>query len=243
MIVFVLFLFGFQLQGIVLPESVRPFPKANARDMTKKRRKAGRSAIYTDTPEKNAIAMARKLTGSSSAKRDLISEKMTYTPKSVKQRKTRAAAQKDSSDSSNSADELNILNSMRDEGDDSSDDVAPVSDDEEAPNINNLEPDDHVLVTFESKKQRKCFVGRVVEIYIDRGELLTKFMRRLPAKQENVVRASTFAFPEIDDISVHPFDDVLCKLPVPTSAGGTARCRNQYRFYSSILRKHIADVQ
>lgn len=45
---------------VVTPQEIRPFARARPRDPSKPKRKSGRSAIYTDTPEKNAIALTAK---------------------------------------------------------------------------------------------------------------------------------------------------------------------------------------
>nr|CAH7738863.1 unnamed protein product [Callosobruchus chinensis] len=45
-----------QIQGTFSPEIIRPYPKAGARN-TKNKRKTRKSAILTDTPEKDALAL------------------------------------------------------------------------------------------------------------------------------------------------------------------------------------------
>nr|CAH7768529.1 unnamed protein product [Callosobruchus chinensis] len=45
-----------QIQGTFSPEIIRPYPKAGARN-TKNKRKSRKSAILTDTPEKDALAL------------------------------------------------------------------------------------------------------------------------------------------------------------------------------------------
>lgn len=42
------------------PESIRPYPRAGPRTQKTGGRKKGKSAIITDTPEKNALAAAKK---------------------------------------------------------------------------------------------------------------------------------------------------------------------------------------
>ena len=69
-------------------------------------------------------------------------------------------------------------------------------------------------------------------MFADRDEVQSKFLRRLASK-ENLI----FVFPDKDDICVHSVDDIVLKLPVPTSVGGTMRSPSQFKFYSGKLRK------
>ena len=63
--------------AVVTPESVRPYPKAEARKTTRKGRKKRKSAILTDTPVKEALrieqeaAKAKKLKKSPTPKKNL----------------------------------------------------------------------------------------------------------------------------------------------------------------------------
>lgn len=72
----------------------------------------------------------------------------------------------------------------------------------------------------------------------DQHQMQWKFLRRLASK-ENLV----FVFPDMDDICVHSVDDIVLKLPVPTSVGETMRSRNQFKFYSGKIRKVGAELQ
>ena len=66
----------------------------------------------------------------------------------------------------------------------------------------------------------------------------SKFLRRLASK-ENLI----FGFPDKDYICVHSVDDIVLKLPVRTSVGGTMRSPNQFKFYCGKLRKLGAELQ
>lgn len=130
---------------VVSPEVVRPFAKAAPRDATKIRRKTGKSAIYTDTPVKNAIAEeAQARVAKGAAKKKIILPKKKVIAKSGQ----RDAAVKSSSEES----ENEMINEqMEAELERSSDDTDTESERRDRLDVNDLSVDDHILVKFESE--------------------------------------------------------------------------------------------
>jgi len=74
----------------------------------------------------------------------------------------------------------------------------------------------------------------------EKEEVQTKFMRRLPSKYLKVM---TFAFPDVDDVCVHSVEDIVMSLPIPVTAGGTARCSKQFKFYGQSLAQYANELE
>lgn len=212
---------------VVTPQEIRPFARARPRDPSKPKRNSGRSAIYTDTPEKNAIALTVKRKINLQAKRKVKKEIQPRPIILTKQRKRNFFYDYSTSESSD-----NEYVELETESDISIDEDLVTR---KNPNISDLEIDDHILVKFLGKSSVKYFVGRIQKILADTDEIETKFMRRLPSKNK---RNFTFAFPKNNDICVHHINDVELRLPLPTPVGETARCRDQYKFICKELRDY-----
>lgn len=82
-----------------------------------------------------------------------------------------------------------------------------------------LEVGDFAIAKVSGRSSAKNFVCQVLHIT---PELVLKFMRKRD-------RDCVFFFPDVDDFAIASRDDVLLKLPVP-STGTTARSSNLFRF-------------
>ena len=106
----------------------------------------------------------------------------------------------------------------------------------ETPTMKNLSIDDHILVKFEGKRSIKYYVGRILTLHSDTKEVETTFMRRLKTdKATNMI----FTFQE-EDACLHALEDVLLKLPVPTT-GSTKRSSKQFRFFCPELQNFLLE--
>jgi hypothetical protein len=136
--------------AIVSPEDVRPFAKAAARDESKKRRKSGKSAIYTDTPVKNQIAIDSLKKSKKSAGKTEAAGKGAKRRLTKKFNAEKKAAKNDEDPSDDSDEE--ILQQMEEDMEESDDNVSDVESEENVcPNISELQIDDHILVKFTGK--------------------------------------------------------------------------------------------
>ena len=137
---------------IVSPEDVRPFAKAAARDISKKRKKSGKSAIYTDTPVKNQIAIdslkkSKKFVGKIEGTGKGVKRRLTLTKKSDDIKKAAKSDEKSSDDS-----DEEVLEQMAKDMEQSDDNVSDVeSEGNLCPDIGELQIDDHILVKFTGK--------------------------------------------------------------------------------------------
>ena len=136
--------------AVISPEDVRPFPTAKPRDETKKQRKSGKSAIYTDTPVKMEIAREKQMKATksiaktrateSTARRNLI-QKFGACKKSVTQ---------DEPSTDDSDEDLHAA--MEKDVEESDDEVSEEeSEVKECPTVKDLHVDDHILVKFAGK--------------------------------------------------------------------------------------------
>ena len=90
---------------------------------------------------------------------------------------------------------------------------------------NDIEQDDFVLVKFLGKRSVTHYVGIIVRI--DGSEAETKFLRRADLRYSTQIH---FVFPDKEDIGTHPLDDIIMKLPNPSTVGGTKRCSSKFVF-------------
>lgn len=192
---------------IVTPEVVRPFPKAGSRVLSKQpRRKKRTSRILTETPEKNNIE----------------AETLARLSKKNKQKLNLTVKKRIAKDvSSSEADESSF--SVHDESDVNF--SSEQSDEEYDNNLNNLQINDFVLVKFTTKKTEKYFVGTIQEI-IDSDEFKIKFLRRKGTTWK-------FYFPQDEDVSDVIRDDIIVKLPPPSSRG-TERMKSLLTFKKNL---------
>lgn len=183
----------------VTPEAVRPYPKAKPRQ-NKAKCKKGRSRILTSSPEKSLIE-AKTIAG--------LTKKSQKSSPLVKQTTSRKNIIVDTS----SSDEDDKF-SLHDESEyeviesDEQEDITLLLDD--------LKPNDFVLVQFATKKTIVHYIGLIELQLEDKTEFSIRFLR----KKENCYK---FFFPDISDVSVVNFEDIVRKLPQPDITGGTSR--------------------
>ena len=142
---------------VVTPEDIRPFARAAPRDKSKKQRKSGKSAIYTDTPVKNAVALESvKKASKSRTKTKAAATEKNSGKKTVAKRNLlkKLGAQKkpvnnnDEYESSDASDK-EMLKKMEEDMGPSDDDVSIAeSEANVCPDITELQADDHILVKF-----------------------------------------------------------------------------------------------
>lgn len=173
---------------VVLPEAIRPFGKAPPRNLQRKR-KAGKSTIYTATPEKDATepqASDRK----KCARKIIVEE------------------------SSESEDEEQMILD-----DNSDDDYSTDEDETQtikSPSITDIEEGDYLLTQFKAKKSTRYYIGKVESVDVTDNTIDAMFLKRKPTKDKNLF---LFSFPENLDAAEVPISDVIYKLPPPLSGG------------------------
>ena len=137
---------------IVSPEDVRPFAKAAPRDNSRKRRKSGKSAIYTDTPVKNQVAIDSVKKSRKSAGKTENAGKGAK--RSLKLMKKSDEVKKGANSDEDSSDDVDkeVLQQMEKDMEQSDDNVSDVESEEKlCPDIGELQIDDHILVKFTGK--------------------------------------------------------------------------------------------
>lgn len=200
-------------------EEIRPFPKAERKNITKKGRKPGSCRILTDTPEKNEIAadaVKRKkkpglkktigLKGKQNKSKTALFGDDQQQKTAMKKRKKEDSASDDSLASFLSSEESNIgiqdlieryEIEQQEEGKD--DEIFS-----ELPIKNQLNK--WVLVAFSTKTSIKHYVGQITDV--NQGNPVVKFARRLK-------KTSIFVWPQEDDESEVQQEDIIVFLPSP----------------------------
>jgi DDE superfamily endonuclease len=144
---------------LISPEDIRPFARAAARDKTKKPRKSGKSAIYTDTPVKDEIARdcLKKASKSTAAAKDV---KKGARKNLLKKFKGRKKPIKKSPEESSEASDEEVSQQMELDMQPSDDDVSDAeSEVNVCPAADELQVDDHILVKFTGKKESEIVRG------------------------------------------------------------------------------------
>ncbi|XP_041356358.1 uncharacterized protein LOC121373696 [Gigantopelta aegis] len=205
----------FNPTGHFSPEVVRPYPKAAARKGTTGGRKKGKTLILTDTPVKQNIVEEIRLREAKKSKRS------NNEPKRKKVKKTNVPSDSEEDDDS-------IPLSATDDDDDFEESFESDLDEEEtqAPCKDDLKTGDYILVKYTTKKKCCNFVGVILDEINDDDIVTVKFLTRQMTKKMGAM----FIFPEKDDIDEVGFENVVLKLPKPTTAGGTKRTVKQFFF-------------
>ncbi len=73
-------------------------------------------------------------------------------------------------------------------------------------------------------------VSRVIAVNCDDDEAKSKYRRQIPSKKDFIV-----IFPDKKETWKHEIDNVVIKLPSPTSFGGTVKGKKQFRFSAELL--------
>lgn len=188
---------------------IRPYPKAPVMQKTKKVRQKSKASIYTDTPEyenRQRIEEERK------RKRALNENKSLL--KSVKRSLVPSAKKRHDSTSSESSVRSNVYIPEESSGDEDFWENLKMLSEEDKISVGNF-----VLVKFIANKTEVYYVGKVISI--DK-EYEVKFLRRKG-------KSDCFLFPDVDDISTVPLNDIVAILPHST-AQGTSRTSCVYKF-------------
>ncbi|CAH2092178.1 unnamed protein product [Euphydryas editha] len=84
---------------------------------------------------------------------------------------------------------------------------------------------DYVLVKFDMKKDVVHYVGRIEEINHNMAKVRFMRLSKIP---------NTFLFPEIEDLSSIPLNDIKTKLPNPKASKNPKRGSSKYTFDNSL---------
>ena len=177
-----------QLHTPLFPEHTRPFTKAAPRKQKQVGRRAGKTRILTDTPEKTELeilAEKRNKKMPTSKKRKLATSKQQ---KSTSAKRMREPEEHESESESAAIHFTSEKELSDDEGEEYEESL-----------VQDVTENDYVLVRFLAKKSRKFFVGQVVTLPSD-GEVEIKFMKRTGLKKHSTY---AFTFPDNDDIATH----------------------------------------
>ena len=96
---------------------------------------------------------------------------------------------------------------------------------------NLIELDDFVLVQIAGKRTKTYYVGQIVEV--SENTVKTKFMRRADMSRG---KQMSFVFDDREDETgfSHNKEDIILKLPTPSSLGATKRCASKLVFPCSL---------
>ena len=234
-------------------EQIRPFGKREPRKDGSNKRKKGKSQIFTDTPVKRAIEeeanlkkskknlAKKKILYSSSETEHIEGKEVTKTRKKTDEKRKnttrighRKKAEKDESELSDTetSEESDFI------CDDVSDDSDSHSITEErqilrSPTMEQLDKDDHILVKFAGRKSSRFYVGRIMELDWDDSTVETSFLRSKLFINDRKV----FFFPNKEDSCSHTVEDIIMKLPFPTT-GQTNRASTIFDFHCQALDKY-----
>ena len=187
----------------VTPEQILPLPKAKPHKPSKKRKV--KSAILTDTPEKQRL---EKEIQDRAVKKPRVANKK-------KSKKKRFPIQPAGSSS-----EEELVQMVLDSDSDCSIDNDSGENDHISGNIN---PGSFVVVKYETdKKSHKFYVGKITFVKDDCYKV--KFMRKVKSS------AASFIFPEVEDLDDVSFDDIILNLGDPISVAGTHRAASKVMF-------------
>lgn len=180
---------------IISLEDMRPYPKVTQKQTKNKKSREGKSRILTDSVEKNRLEdleneRARKKKRQQEAKERAVVRQLFN-------RKQRISNFSESSES-----EISIVL-------DDSTDVE--STDEPLLDKKEIDVDDFLLVKFRTNTTILHYIGRVLE-----KDGLTDFKMTFLRRKGC---SGTFYYPTVKDIADIDMNDVVCKLPRPSSYG------------------------
>ena len=192
----------------VTPQSLMPVPKAPARK-TKTSRKRRKTAILTDTPEKNLIA-------AESRQREL-----------KKKPAKRCKKKQQIIESETSESELSTILTDSEEYSEEENARSTVV------NEKTLQVGEHVLVRYETQRKTELFYIGVVEKIEDRY-ITVNFMRRKPGSTAQFIYPTVK-----DRDNKVTADAVVLLLGMPTSVGGSSRCVQAVIFDIDLSIYHV----
>ena len=211
------------IDEVVTPESVRPLPRLLVNERKPGRRK-GTSVILTSSPETHQL---EKYVASKLEKSKRKSRAINLTrPRPMSGPEEATTSRGDHVRCDNEPDE-HFLASMQFE--DSDDQVMDDGDLEK-----NIAINDFIVARVYGQSDRakgQSYVAQVV--MVSEEVILVKFLER----QTSLSKAA-FVFPEIIDEATVSRQDVLCRLPTPSS-GTTPRTRGLFTFEANLVRYGI----
>ena len=197
----------------VTPEMLRPYPKALPRKKLGGRPR-GKSRILTDTPKKNEIMEIKN----KSINTKKVTRKLVKKPKQKKKNVNR----KESESETEVEDSYELTSSEDESWDDIISRGKKQLDEKKleatCDTVDIIDKDDFVLAKIAGKKTFCCYIAKVINV--KNREI--KYLRRLENSYKFINDAmQTYAY---------NLDDIVCKLPIPHSVGGTARCSSILQF-------------
>lgn len=168
-----------------------------------------KTAILTDTPEKQAIEKAYK-----ERQKKLAGKKQNSKEKGKPKKK---------------ATKKKIVVSSSEESDvplDNVSDKESSEDERNDPGNTDLSVGDFAIINFATKHRSLRYIGMVAKVQDD--EILAQFLRRIQGNTKEWERP-TFAIKE-NDVAHVPRSDVVKKLPQPKRPGGTTRREQLFIF-------------
>lgn len=197
----------------ITPEVIRPYPTAIKNKKTNKGRQPGKSRIYTDTPEKNALEekhRQKELKKLEQERRARAREMKRVLPDLNSKPKNKKKIRKvESDDSESEGSQISFQESSTssfdfDESDESNEDTSRC--DTIDITSENIKENSFILVKFE-KKTPVYYVGKVLSCY-SRREFRVSYLRKKPGSW-------SFVFPDIEDIHTLYISDIAMILPEP----------------------------
>ena len=85
----------------------------------------------------------------------------------------------------------------------------------------------HVLVKCAKKQRVSYYAGQVTRVDKREDEVQTTYLKRNDMHKSDAV---TSCWPEIEDLAWHDEQDIIAKLPEPTTVGDTTRTADKLRF-------------
>lgn len=190
-------------ENIVTPETLRPYAKAAPRKGNTIVRKKTTSTVLTDTP----VIEEKK------EKERLKLEKTFQKQQRIKAKEAKRNLFAPKNDSSSESD-ISVNDMCTDDSD------ADISDEFTKDQDEILKISDFIVVKYPMKKSITHFVGQIEKI--DKDEYTVNFMKKIPNNR--------FTFPEKRDEDVVSQKNIIQKLPMPFTSGGTERAAKQWLF-------------
>ncbi|XP_022909090.1 uncharacterized protein [Onthophagus taurus] len=210
--------------GIVTPEMIRPYPKIHkTTSATAKKRKIGKSRIYTDTPEKNRledIARAKETKKIEKERKNRVKE----VKRALKLVSTEVDKSKKQKKDLESESETNTDMSLRESSASPVEDICEELETETPVLIHNIKKGSFVVVKFDKKKSVLHYVGEIVEKYSP-SEYKISFLR----KKQGKAGSWNFVYPNTKDEGSVLISDIILILPKSKTAA-TARTARIFNF-------------
>ncbi|XP_041348823.1 uncharacterized protein LOC121368245 isoform X1 [Gigantopelta aegis] len=194
---------------LVSPEEIRPYPKAGVRKGKVVNRKRGRTRIVTDTPEKEELMKEQE---KQLAKKSLELECKKRKVKQLFPPAKRRVPEKSDHSGSESDAESDVVYSENSDEASLSDQQHDLSD--------SISVGDYVLVKFATKRSVLHYVGLITKDEAG-GEYEVKFLK------SSTKSGKQFRWSEPEDVSLVNSEDIVKKLPPPSTVGGTARAKKR----------------